>query len=582
VTFRSQSVNSKSYRIPDLRRAFSLERSTGFHLMDVLQQAEWLVNYVLHDDRFLANVTAIGVGQFTVLLAWVLLRSLVSTVWVTLSRLIRNPAFKNLGHHAVIWVRGSLWWLFVGASLATLVLGGVYHLLGGDVGRDVKAVYDQITPQQVTRWLKTGALLALLGGATWCVLRWIRQLSPILDQLTRKRMRVTLAQPDDPDGGNESLIPYGILILERYATATTVLISLLCVGRILEIEAITTAPLGFALRVTTVIVLARLLTLLFRTFAKPLAGYGDKHFSKGRLTRYWERLARLIPLGERCFDMAVYIGAAALCVRELQFINAIANSGERLVMCIGIFFGTRVVVELLHVLLNELFGLYFEDNRVSQQARTLVPLLQSVCQYSTYFGGGIWMLKVMGFPTEPILAGAGIIGLAVGLGAQSLVTDVVSGLFILFENQFLVGDYIEIGKAQGIVEAVAVRHTQVRDDQGKLHIVPNGQIKEVVNYSKGFLYATVEVKVPAGADVDTYLRAMTEVGRHLRRSRTEILADTAIQGIIGQTLADTTIRAVTKVKPGTHQLIENEFRRVLKAFLDQLAAAAAAAERKAA
>ena len=94
-----------------------------------------------------------------------------------------------------------------------------------------------------------------------------------------------------------------------------------------------------------------------------------------------------------------------------------------------------------------------------------------------------------------------------------------------------------------------------------------------MNYSKGFLYATVEIKVPVGADVDTYLRAMAEVSKHLRRSRTEILADTTIQGVIGQTLADTTVRAITKVKPGSHQLIENEFRRVLKAFLDQIAAA---------
>lgn len=550
--------------------------------MDVLQQVAWLADYVLNDDRFLANVTAIGVGLFVVLLAWVLLRSILTTLWATLSHLVRNPAFKQVGDQLIVWIRNGLWWLFVIASLATLVLGGAYHLFGGDVGRDVKAVYDQITPQQVARWLRTGILLAVVGAVTWCVMRWIRKLCPILEAWTCRRMRVTLPLDDDTEATKASLIPYGILILERYATATTLLISLLCVGRILTIETITTAPLGFALRVTTVVVLARLLTLLFRTFAKPMAGYGDKHFSHGRLNRYWERFARLIPLGERCFDMAVYISAAALCVRELQFINAIANSGERLVMCIGIFFGTRVLVELLQVLLNEIFGLYQDDSRVSQQARTLVPLLQSVCQYSTYFGGGVWMLKVMGFPTEPILAGAGIIGLAVGLGAQSLVTDVVSGLFILFENQFLVGDYVEIGKAQGFVEAVAVRHTQVRDDQGKLHIVPNGQIKEVVNYSKGFLFATVDMKVPAGADVDTYLRAMTEVSRHLRRNRSEILADTTIQGIIGQTLSETTVRAITKVKPGTHQMIENEFRRVLRAYLDQLAAAAANLERKSA
>ncbi|MDB5386895.1 MAG: MscS Mechanosensitive ion channel [Planctomycetaceae bacterium] len=538
--------------------------------MDVLQQLAWLMNYVLNDDRFAANVTAIGVGLFVVLLVWLLLRSLLATLWATLSRLSRNPSFKQFGEQAVIGLRNGLWWLFVGASIATLVLGGIYHLFGGDVGREVLAIYNQITPRHVEHWLRTGVYLAALGGTTWYVLRWIRRTCPLLEQWAHRRMGLALKQSNAPEAAkSDSLLTHAFIILERYANATTVLISLLTAGHLLKIGAVTTPFLGFALRVTTVVVLARLLILLFRTFAKPMAGYGDKYFSTGRLNHYWDRLGRLLPLGERCFEMAVYISAATLCGRELKFIHATADSGERLVLCIGIFFGTRVLIELMQVLLNEVFGLYREDHRVSQQARTLVPLLQSVSQYSAYFGGGVWMLKVMGFPTEPILAGAGIVGLAVGLGAQSLVTDVVSGLFILFENQFLVGDYVEIGGAQGVVEAVAVRHTQVRDDQGKLHIIPNGQIKCVVNYSKGFLFATVEVKVPAGADVDFYLKAMAEAGRQLRRTHTEVLADTSIQGIIGASLAETTVRAITKVKPGFHQQIENEFRRLLKGILDQ-------------
>jgi small conductance mechanosensitive channel len=268
--------------------------------------------------------------------------------------------------------------------------------------------------------------------------------------------------------------------------------------------------------------------------------------------------------------MAVYISAAVLSVHELHFISFVADYGEKIVKCIGIFFGTRVVIEVLQVLLNEMFGLYREDNRTSQQARTLVPLLHSVCQYSLYVGGAVWMLQVLGFPAEPILAGAGIIGLAVGLGAQSLVTDVVSGLFILFENQFLVGDYVEIGSARGIVEAVEVRHTQIRDDHGRLHIIPNGQIKQVVNLSKGFILAIVDVDIPSGVDLEAYLRTMAEAGKLLRKSRPEVLADTVIQGLVGLTLSNTTVRATTKVKPGTHQQMENEYRRILKGLLDQM------------
>src|SRR5207245_8574877 len=117
---------------------------------------------------------------------------------------------------------------------------------------------------------------------------------------------------------------------------------------------------------------------------------------------------------------------------------------------------------LLQVVLNEAFGMYKEEMEIDQKGRTLVPLIHSMCQYVLYFGSGVVMLGVIGVDTRPILAGAGILGLAVGLGAQSLVTDVVSGFFILFENQYLVGDYVQIGDAVGTVEGVSIRMTQVR------------------------------------------------------------------------------------------------------------------------
>src|SRR5262249_21613485 len=215
--------------------------------------------------------------------------------------------------------------------------------------------------------------------------------------------------------------------------------------------------------------------------------------------------------------------AASMCVGELHFIAMVADFGPRLVQCIGIFFGTRVLIELLYVLLNEAFGMYDDERQLDQKGQTLVPLLQSVCQYTLYFGSAVIMLGVMQIETGPILAGAGILGLAAGLGAQSLITDVVSGFFILFENQYLVGDYVKIGDSAGRVEAVGIRNTQVRDDQGRLHIIPNGQIKGVINYSKGYVNAEVDLKLPASANLEEVFKAMAEAGHRLRQTRREVL-----------------------------------------------------------
>jgi small conductance mechanosensitive channel len=228
-----------------------------------------------------------------------------------------------------------------------------------------------------------------------------------------------------------------------------------------------------------------------------------------------------------------------------------------------------VLIELIQVMLNETFGFYRTDRRVDSHIRTLVPLMHSVCQYVLYFGSAIVMLGTLGIQTAPILAGAGIVGLAVGLGAQGLVTDLVSGFFILFENQYLVGDYVQIGDANGVVEAVGIRLTQVRDGYGKLHIIPNGQVKGVINYSKGYVNAVVDVKVPAGTDLESIFRAMAEAGRRLRQTRKEVLEDTQIHGLIELGTSDMTIRAVTKVQPGTHSAMQNEYRRLLKQVLDQ-------------
>jgi moderate conductance mechanosensitive channel len=145
----------------------------------------------------------------------------------------------------------------------------------------------------------------------------------------------------------------------------------------------------------------------------------------------------------------------------------------------------------------------------------------------------------------------------------------VSGFFILFENQYLVGDIVQIGDAMGRVEAINIRHTQIRDDNGKLFIIPNGQIKTVVNFSKGYVNAVVDLKVPTSTNLDQVMRDMSEAGRRLRERRREVMGETAIKGLVDLTLNDMVIRAVTKVQPGTHLSVQNEYRKILKEVFDE-------------
>ena len=119
------------------------------------------------------------------------------------------------------------------------------------------------------------------------------------------------------------------------------------------------------------------------------------------------------------------------------------------------------------------------------RARTLVGLLRSVVGYILIFIAGIMILRALGADPLPLLTTAGVIGLAVGFGAQKLVRDVISGFFILLENQYVVGESVTVGAITGVVEEIGMRTTKVRDEEGKLTIISNGDITQVTNHSRG-------------------------------------------------------------------------------------------------
>lgn len=517
------------------------------------------VRQQLADGRLATNLIAfyglivVTVIGFLVLRRW-LARPAVAAVGPSGSWL--NAARRELSRRA----RTLLLWLTLGLVVAITATGILYHVTGGDVRRQAGAWVSGLTPAEA---LRIGLVLgALIGVAAACRAGvWlVRRSRPILEASLTRRL-----------GGadNEALLKRWFGLVERYGVAAVRLLALVGAGYVVGAPHAFFLAVEFALRVTSILVVARLVTLACRTLTRTLGAVGDQYLGATRLGLYWERVTRLFPFGERCCDAAVYVTAASLCVQELAFIDTAATYGPRVVGCIGILFGTRVLIELVQVLLNQAFGMYDEGRPVDQKARTLVPLLESVSQYVLYFGAGVYMLDVLGMNTLPILAGAGILGLAVGLGAQSLVTDLVSGFFILFEGQYLVGDYVQIGEAAGMVESVGIRLTQVRDSYGKLYLIPNGQIKGVVNFSKGYVNAVVDLKVPAGSDLEGVFRSMTEAGRKLRQTRKEVLADTEILGLVELGTSDMTVRAVTRVRPGTHSAMQNEYRRLLKFVLDE-------------
>lgn len=150
--------------------------------------------------------------------------------------------------------------------------------------------------------------------------------------------------------------------------------------------------------------------------------------------------------------------------------------------------------------------------------RTILRLVQSIVSYVVYFSAILAILSAVNIDVKGLLAGAGIVGLAVGFGAQSLVKDVITGFFIIFEDQFGVGDYIKITSVEGTVLEIGLRTTKIKGAAGEINIVPNGSITDVVNYSINNSIAIIDVSVAYSSDIAKAERLIEEYLKELPKN----------------------------------------------------------------
>jgi small conductance mechanosensitive channel len=255
---------------------------------------------------------------------------------------------------------------------------------------------------------------------------------------------------------------------------------------------------------------------------------------------------------------------------QVNFISRFASFGPALVQIIGIFFVARVVVEIANLLVDKYFFPSTEtEGEPNKQLETLIPIIKTLLQYGIYFVAFVLMLRAVGINPLPLLAGAGILGVVVGMGSQSLINDIVSGFFILFEGLFFVDDFIEAESAQGVVEAIHIRTTKIRDPDGQLHILRNGQINSVVNYSKDYTFAVVEVGVAYDSDLEHVFQVLEETGRKLKEKNPNVLEPLEVRGLKKFGESELLVRTLTKVRPGCHLRVTFQLHEMIKKAFDQ-------------
>ena len=171
-----------------------------------------------------------------------------------------------------------------------------------------------------------------------------------------------------------------------------------------------------------------------------------------------------------------------------------------------------------------------------------------------------------------MLASAGIVGLAIGFGAQTLVRDFINGFLILVENQYDIGDTVKIAGVQGAVEAMTLRRTVLRDDNGTLHTVPSSEIKVVSNLTRDWTQVPIHVSVAYGADSDRVIQLLNEVGEELANDpkyADKIVAKPEVPGIDKVSGGEVDYLMVVKTKPGAQFAVGRELRRRIKACFEK-------------
>jgi len=183
------------------------------------------------------------------------------------------------------------------------------------------------------------------------------------------------------------------------------------------------------------------------------------------------------------------------------------------------------------------------------------------------------LLEAHGFNVAPIIAGAGIIGIAFGFGGQYLIRDLINGLFILIEDQYRINDVIKIGDLGGLVEDINLRITTMRDLAGRVITVPNGEIKTVINYTKGYAQALMDIGVAYKENVDQVIKVIEDIGKEMRKDRyfgLLILDDLEMLGV--DDFADSAVMIKFRIKtlPIKQWEVMREFKRRLKNRFDEL------------
>lgn len=234
---------------------------------------------------------------------------------------------------------------------------------------------------------------------------------------------------------------------------------------------------------------------------------------------------------------------------------------------------TTMLIVLTHRIGNKFIRKSFNNYKLKEKqsetrAETLYALAKNIFQYILFFIYLYTLLSIIGIPVGSLLAGAGIVGVAIGLGAQGFISDFITGFFIIFEKQIEVGDYVRIENFEGTVQSVGLRTTQLKSSDGIMHYIPNRSILVVSNLSKANRLAIVQLRVFPSSDIEKIKTIMAKVNEILIPEFPEITSPPEIMGVIDIGNGSLAIRVTIGTLNGAQVRVQSKF---LEKYIEAIA-----------
>lgn len=236
-----------------------------------------------------------------------------------------------------------------------------------------------------------------------------------------------------------------------------------------------------------------------------------------------------------------------------------------------IYMAAKIVVNILKSTIERIFKerssgpIHFSEKR----SKTLITLLNNITRNVIYFIAIIMILSELGFPILPLLAGAGVLGLAIGFGAQNLVRDVITGFFIIYEDQFSVGDVIKTSGYTGTVQEIGLRVTKIKEWTGELYILPNGTITELTNFSRENSIGELEVAIAYQQDISQAEDALAEILDKIYQDEDNLVGPPVILGVEDLAGSKIVLKITVECLPMTHLPVLRRLRKGIKEHFEQ-------------